>query len=180
MQSFPTLRAALASFPGGASARIDRVITHWTAGTYAPNAVDLAHYHFIIKLNPKDPSKSLVVAANHPAKTLAHTRGLNTYSLGISAACMFKAKQGGPYGYYPLNARLWEDLAAAAAEACTAYAIPITEKNLLQHAEVTKTYGILQRGRWDCTELPWEDSDPEEVCAQFRRKAQWYQDNPRT
>ena len=163
-------------------ARCQRVIIHWTAGSYRVSGLDRDHYHVVLG---GEPGEVVAVRGRYtPAdndncvdrKYAMHVRGLNTGSFGLSAACMGGAKQGGPYGQWPLTPRLFERLAQAAAEVCKAYDLDITERTVLQHGEVQRVYGKPQSGKFDVCLLPWSP-DEHDVPAIFRRKVLWYRAN---
>lgn len=152
---------------------MDRVIVHWTAGSYAVSATDREHYHIIVdgdgKLHRGDHSISDNVNTSDDDYA-AHTKGCNTKSIGVSAACMAGAVQN-PFnpGAYPLRQIQWQTLAAVAADLCRKYKIEVTPKTVLQHGEVQKNLGIAQAGKWDITKLPWATSmTASDVCDQFR------------
>lgn len=141
--------------------RMDRIHLHWTAGHHVPNAGDRKPYHFLF------PGKGGIVRGNRsiadnvpPLKTYAaHTRGANSYAIGLSVACMALAKESPlDYGPAPMTRVQFEDMCRAAAQLCRFYDISIGPKTVLWHAEVEKTLGIPQAGKWDATVLPFEPS----------------------
>ncbi len=150
-----------------------RVIVHWTADDYATGAIDLAHYHILVRFD------STLVRGIHEISDniytsdgdyAAHTRGCNSGSIGISADCMQGAIES-PFnpGPYPLLKTQWLTLARVAAELCRFYRIPITSKTVLQHGEVQRQLGIRQLGKWDICKLPWvPQMASEAVCEAFR------------
>lgn len=159
-----------------------RVICHWTGGAYAVSALDQEHYHVILGLKggQLDVVRGDHAIADNDATGdglyAAHTRGLNTGSIGLSVACMAGAVRG-KAGQFPLTELLFERLAQAAAECCHAYGIAVTPRTVLQHGEVERNLGKPQAGKWDVCWLPFEPrlSSPE-VCDLFRRKVIWYRD----
>lgn len=176
---------------------IERVVVHWTGGTYLVSTRDRSHYHAILQDNQaRGKTAGVEVVAVRGYHTpddndltsdedyAAHVSGLNTRSFGLSAACMGEplgatgAKRcipGGPYGPWPLTSALWERLAQAAAEVLFAYDLPVTERTVLQHGEVQRVYGAHQSGKWDCCETPWQPGRSHaDVCAEFRRKVVFF------
>ncbi len=66
---------------------MNKIIIHWTAGTYQPNTTDLEHYHFLIdgegkkhngKYKPEDNENC------NDGKYAAHTGGGNTGALPLT------------------------------------------------------------------------------------------------
>jgi hypothetical protein len=167
-------------------ARPVRVIVHWTGGPHRVTHSDREHYHFVLQ-----DQRALGVGEDVHAvrgrysiadndncrdeKYAAHTKGCNTGSVGIAAACMLDAVERVYVGAAPLTRALWEALARATAEVCLRYAIPVTTRTVLQHGEVFGTLRIPQEGKWDATWLPFEPRHGRrQVCDQFRRKCLWY------
>ena len=141
---------------------MQRVVWHWTAGGHTANASDKRHYHFIIEGN------GTVVAGNHPPEAnahianpkdgstyAAHTRGLNTGSIGIALAAM-RGAQERPFsaGPSPITEAQLDALARLTARLCTQYGIPLQRDTVLTHAEVQPTLKIAQRGKWDICWVP--------------------------
>lgn len=153
---------------------MDRIIIHWTAGSYACSETDKEHYHIIVDGNGKlwrgDNSITANVSTNDNDGYAAHTKSCNTKSIGISACCMAGAIES-PFnaGAYPLKQSQWESLVAVAADLCEKYDIPVTPSTVLQHGEVEETLGIVQSGKWDINKLPWSvNTPPNEVGDLFR------------
>lgn len=139
------------------SAKMERLVCHWTAGAHKASDFDRGHYHILIeddgKLIRGIPSIKLNEA---PAKKgyAAHTLNLNGGSIGVSLCCMGGATES-PFnpGKYPMTEKQWTALTSVVAELCRRYGIPITDKTVLSHAEVQNNLGIAQRGKWDFTRL---------------------------
>lgn len=167
-------------------AKVQRVICHWTAGSYHVTSHDRACYHVLLcdeRALGRGADVRAVRGTRPPAGNdstrdgdyAAHTRNLNTGSFGLSVACMAEAQPRGPFGPYPLTHLLWERLAQAAAEVLAAYDLELSERTCLFHSEVEQVYNISQAGKWDIDVLPFQrDLSPAEVHAQFRRKVAWY------
>lgn len=143
-------------------AQMQRVIVHWTAGANKASAVDKAHYHVLIESdgNPVkgDPS---ITANQAPVSSgyAAHTLNCNSGSIGLSLCGMAGAVEK-PFnaGKYPITRQQWEAAIKAVADLCRRYSIPVTPSTVLSHAEVQRTLGIQQRGKWDIAILPFEPS----------------------
>lgn len=143
-------------------ARMERIIVHWNAGTNKASRIDREHYHIIIEGDGQLVRGDRTIADNESAadgKYAAHTRGLNTGSIGVSLAGMAGARQS-PFnaGRYPLTRAQWEMLPKVLADLSVRYAIPVTPQTVLSHAEVEKTLGVSQAGKWDVAALPFDPS----------------------
>jgi hypothetical protein len=139
-----------------------RIILHWTAGGHKANATDRKHYHFIIE------GDGTVVEGNHPPEAnnpianprdsssyAAHTRGMNSASIGVSLAAMRSAKDR-PFnpGSAPVTEAQVRALPVLVAKLCQTYDIPVRPDTVLTHAEVEITLGVKQAGKWDIRWLP--------------------------
>lgn len=137
-----------------------RIIIHWTAGTHKPSTTDQKHYHFIVGGGGAVVKGNLPVSANESTANeyAAHTRRLNTGSIGVSFAAMHGAKER-PFnaGKYPITAAQVEAMTQLVSDLSELYDIPITPETILTHAEVEPTLGVKQRGKWDVTWLPGMD-----------------------
>ena len=70
---------------------MERVITHWTVGTYTPSQYELLRYHILIDGNGKLHRGKHSIADNEvlrPGKYAAHTALTNTKSIGVSICSM--------------------------------------------------------------------------------------------
>jgi hypothetical protein len=140
---------------------LERVICHWTAGSYNPNDQDKEHYHFIIdgdgKVVEGDHKPEANISTSDADGYAAHTRACNTGSIGVSIAAMAGAVES-PFiaGPYPIKAVQWSAMVSKVAALCKQYGIAVTPRTVLTHAEVQGTLGIQQAGKWDITRLPFE------------------------
>lgn len=135
-----------------------RIIMHWTAGTHKVSSIDRRHYHEIVGGDGKRVRGDLLPEANlntRDGRYAAHTRALNTGSVGLSVAAMAGAQER-PFsaGKYPITSKQLDAFVAMVAEYADTYRIPITRKTVLTHAEVQPTLGVWQRGKWDICWLP--------------------------
>jgi len=135
-----------------------RIILHWTGGTGLANTSDRAHYHILIEQDGK-----VIAGTRNPESNLdtsdgdyaAHTRALNTGSIGVALCAMSGAREH-PFsaGYHAITDAQVDALAVAVADLCATYGIPVTPRTVLTHAEVPVTLGVAQQGKWDVTFLP--------------------------
>lgn len=138
-----------------------RVIEHWTAGGHTANAVDLKSYH-VLTQGDGSIRYGVDIALNSGrchAGYAAHTYMGNTNSIGHSM-CGMRGASESPWnpGPEPLTKRQWDNHVLAAADLCEFYRIAVARDKLLFHAEVTRELGRTQRGKWDVTRLPFDDS----------------------
>ena len=145
------------------AAKMQRVIVHWTAGTHTASDNDRSHYHVLLEGSGKPVRGIPSIKLNEVVKTgsgyAAHTLGCNTGSIGVSMCCMGGAIES-PFsaGKYPMTREQWDAMTSAVADLCRRYSIPVTDKNVLSHAEVQNNLGITQRGKWDFTRLAFDPS----------------------
>lgn len=134
-----------------------RIILHWTAGAYTASTLDKKHYHFIVEGTGRVVAGNLPPAANEDTSTAyaAHTRNLNTGSIGVAVAAMHGAKES-PFnaGKYPITERQVDALVKLIARLCADYGIAVTPETVLTHGEVEGSLGVAQRGKWDVNWLP--------------------------
>jgi hypothetical protein len=135
------------------------IVVHWTAGSNEVSQIDREHYHFIVD------GKGQVFNGLHSVEDndntsdgryAAHTRGANSGRIGVSMAGMRGAIES-PFesGPSPLTKQSWDAMVKLVAELCVRYKIKVTPETVLTHAEVEKTLGIKQKGKWDITRLPF-------------------------
>jgi N-acetyl-anhydromuramyl-L-alanine amidase AmpD len=160
----PVAAAGLVPIDWMPECSMQRVIVHWTAGSYTVSAVDREHYHIIVGgdagLVRGDFPITANVSTNDADGYAAHTKSCNSGSIGVSAACMAGAIES-PFspGSYPLLKTQWQTLAAVAADLCNRYGIKVTPQTVLQHGEVQANLGIAQSGKWDINVLPWAPTE---------------------
>ena len=152
---------------------MSRVIIHWTAGAHTASSLDKAHYHILIEGNGNLVRGTHKIGDNISTGDgiyAAHTKGLNTGSIGVSVCCMGGAQES-PFraGNCPMTEKQWDVMAQVIAELCDFYRIDVTERGVLGHGEVERVYGIPQYGKWDPMVLPWKTSlNKTQVGKEFR------------
>ena len=154
----------MAKIPAGWLSNVDmrRVICHWTAGAYTPSENDLSHYHILIDGDGNLHRGEHTIADNEATGDgdyAAHTRGLNTRSVGVSLCCMAGAKES-PFksGSVPMKKVQWETMIEVVAELCKKYKIAVTPTTVLGHGEAQKNIGVVQNGKWDPMRLSFDPS----------------------
>lgn len=146
--------------------RIERIYTHWSAHDY--HSVFPA-YHFCVT---SDENGELLVVNTHDVREnmrdvyqapdepyAAHTRGRNSYALGISMMAMEGAKPD-DFGAYPLTEELIDGLCLLAAKLAKYYGVPIDAEHVMSHAEAALHdgyFGTEPEERWDIARLRAED-----------------------
>lgn len=139
-----------------------RIIVHWTGGTGLANSSDLDHYHVLIESDGKVRYGRHKPEANRDVSNgqyAAHTRALNTGSIGVALCGMHGARET-PFraGDHAITEAQVDALAGVCADMCATYGIPVKARTVLTHAEVERTLGVAQRGKWDVTWLPGMDA----------------------
>lgn len=135
---------------------------HWSAHDYHDV---FPAYHFCVAL---DADGAVVVANTHDVRenmrdvTLppkapyaAHTRGRNSFALGISIMAMQDARPD-DFGAFPLTEPLVAGLCRVGAVLARAYTIPIDAAHVMSHAEAAVIDGYFGDGddqRWDIARL---------------------------
>ena len=139
-----------------------RIVMHWTAGAHKANGTDKRAYHYIIegdgsivKGNNPPEANRVITNPSDGSTYAAHTRGLNTGSIGVAVAAMRGAVER-PFsaGPSPITPAQVDKLVEVVADLCREYGIPVTPETVLTHAEVQPRLGVAQRNKWDITWLP--------------------------
>lgn len=158
-----------------------RIIIHWTAGTYKPNATDLEHYHYLIDSNGEVVFGKHKVEDNencNDGNYAAHTGGGNTGSIGISMCGMANFKNRNFVGDYPLTKVQCERCFKLIAELSKKYKISINPQNVMTHYEFgIKHPNTSSAGKIDIIYLPpYPDVEQSKIGDFIRNKARWYLD----
>lgn len=135
---------------------MNRIILHHTAGGLTPSAFDKQHYHRLIDGEGTVHQGLHPISANAPGRVLtggtyaAHTRGLNTGSIGVALTAMANAEWRSPRACaaFPRPAQV-EALVKEVARLCIEHSIAPEPRTVLSHAEVQVTLGVAQAGKWD-------------------------------
>lgn len=103
-------------------AAMPRIICHWTAGGPKATNLDRQHYHILIEDDGDLVRGRFSIKDNESTADgvyAAHTRGLNTGSIGLAVCCMAGAQES-PFaeGSHPMTERQWQVMAKAVAELC--------------------------------------------------------------
>lgn len=138
-----------------------KIIIHWTAGGYTAGPEDRDAYHVITQGDGTYVRGKKSIAGNVPPLVsgtyAAHTHNGNSYSIGISMACMAGAKEK-PFdaGKYPMTEAQLESTCKAVAQMALFYGIAVMDTTVLTHAEVEPNLGIKQKGKWDVTRIAFK------------------------
>lgn len=139
---------------------MERIIVHWTAGTYDISDNDTSHYHFLIDKDGAGYLGDNPVSGNAreggSGATTSHVKNFNTGSIGISVAAMGNAVES-PFdpGDWPITKIQFFALCVACAQLCEFYNLPVTDTTVLMHGEVQDNCGVQQDGKWDIGRLPF-------------------------
>ena len=136
-----------------------RIILHWSAGNGTVSDLEKQHYHRIVDHEGKVHQGHHPVSDNIPPLTTgnyaAHTRMLNSYSIGVAMSAMRHAREAPfSWGDSPMTEVQVDALCLTVSALCTQYGIEVTPSTVLTHAEVQGTLGVRQNAKWDITILP--------------------------
>ena len=153
--------------------QMNRVILHHTAGSLSPSAFDKKHYHRLVDGEGRVHAGAHAIAANAPGRRLvsgtyaAHTRNLNSGSIGVALAAMANAEWSDPRGCraFPKPDQV-EAMVQEVAKLCIEYSIEVSPRTVLSHAEVGITLGVQQAGKWDLDYDPLGISSTRDPVAQ--------------
>jgi hypothetical protein len=159
-RSFETLGTSLQdALPVG---RIERIYTHWSAHDYASV---FPAYHFcvatlsdgaIVVANTHDVRHNMRDVSKAPdTPYAAHTRGRNSFALGISIMGMADARPD-DFGPYPLTSELVNALCLVGARLAQRYGVAIDADHVMSHAEAALLdgyFGTAPEERWDIARL---------------------------
>lgn len=153
-----------------------RIILHWTGGTYEPNDIEREHYHYLVDGEAAIHVGRYSVADNmrrlKPGDSYAaHTRGFNSFSVGVAFCGMRGATPNRNFGPYPLKREQVERGLEFVALALWTWGLnPLNPAHLFTHYEAEVLHGVDQlpvgegTWKWDITELEFEpDLEPHEV-----------------
>lgn len=140
---------------------IKHIVVHWTAGGYKANSKDKASYHILIEGDGNIVYGDNKITNNIPplkaGKYAAHTKNLNSYSIGVSMCSMAGAVESPlNYGSAPLTKTQWNKMIEVVAELSKKYNVPVSDQTILTHAEVQPNLGVKQNNKWDITVLQWD------------------------
>lgn len=153
--------------------KLSRVIAHWSVTGYKADAISKQHYHYIYEGDGAEvkgvyrPEANETTGDKHYA---AHTLGCNAGSIGVACAAMLGAVSVDKPGKFPITAVQFDAMCKGIARLCKRYAIKVTPRTVLSHAEVETTLGIKQRGKWDIAVLPFAELKTAKFCGDEMRR----------
>lgn len=135
--------------------RMERIVVHWTGGSYVPSSLDKEHYHFLIDGDGHIHKGKFPISANSKragglisGAYAAHIAKRNTGSIGIALCGMAGAKESPlSIGDFPLRHLQYAVLAELCADLLRACDLRVTPNTLFMHSEA-------QSGKWDITVFP--------------------------
>ena len=156
-----------------------RIILHWSAGTYKPNAHEKACYHYLIDDKGKCHTGKYAPEDNLDCRDglyAAHTGGQNTGSIGVCMCGMHGYRSPIEVGDFPLTKIQAESTFKICALLCRKYEIPIDKDHVKTHREVgLELPRSSSAGKIDITYLPFEPNlYPDEIGEYIRNKVRWY------
>lgn len=159
-----------------------RIILHWTAGAYTPNATDLKHYHYLITGKGQIVKGKYSVEDNENCNDgvyAAHCGGGNTGAIGIAICAMADFTSRQKVGKYPITKVQCERLFKLIAELAKKYTILIAANTVMTHYEFGKAHpNTSSYGKIDIIYLPPYPQIAQWNIGEFiRNKAKWYYKN---
>lgn len=156
-----------------------KIIIHWTAGGYYPNAVEKNYYHFLVDKDGKIYKGKFSPEANLNCKSglyAAHTGGGNTASIGVAMCGMKDFRNKTDCGEYLITQKEFESAMKLCAELALKYGIAVSPSNVMTHYEFgIKNPNTSSAGKIDVTYIPpypWVDKN--EAGSFIRSKIKWY------
>lgn len=156
-----------------------RIIIHWTAGGYYPNAVEKHCYHFLVDSDGCVHNGDFVPEANLVCKKgcyAAHTGGGNTSSIGVAICGMRGFKNKNNLGDSPILQKQFEATMMLCAKLAEKYKIQPYANKIMTHYEFgIKNPNTSSAGKIDITYIPpysWVEKN--EVGSFIRSKIRWY------
>ena len=156
-----------------------KIIIHWSAGGYYPNAHDKNCYHFLIDKDGKihlgtfKPEDNLICQKGRYAM---HTGGGNTGAIGVSMCAMYGFKNKNNVGDYPITPKQFESCMKLCADLCRKYKIEISADTVMTHYEFgLKHPNTTSAGKIDIIYLPpypWVNQ--KDIGSFIRSKIKWY------
>lgn len=157
------------------------IILHWTAGGPKASALEKQHYHYLIEQPDGRVVPGMSVAENMDGTGdgiyAAHTRGLNTRSVGIAFCGMRGSEPGRKFGPYPLTEEQVRNGLRFVAECCLAWRLnPLDPEHLFTHYEAETLHGVDQlpigpgTWKWDITELKFAPHLKKDEVGQWLRE----------
>ncbi len=142
--------------------RIERIYMHWSGHDYF--SVHPA-YHFCIALSrdarivvveTHDVCENMRDVTKDPEQPYAaHTRGRNSFAIGVSVMAMEDATPH-DFGSFPLTEALIAALCDVTAKLARCYDVPVDAEHVMSHAEAAIVDGYFGTGpdeRWDIARL---------------------------
>lgn len=158
---------------------MNRIILHWTAGTFFPSNFEKQFYHFLIDKNgiiyegKFKPENNLNCVSGCYA---AHTGGGNTGAIGVAMCGMYGFKNKNSQGNYPITAKQFEAAMEFCAKLSIKYNIPVSENSIMTHYEFgVKHPHTTSAGKIDIIFIPSYDWVSKNDVGKFiRSKVKWY------
>ncbi len=155
----------------------DKIVYHWTAGTYNPNQTDFKHYHYLITNTGLIVQGYFTPEDNLCCKDKKYAQGAlgcNTGVIHIAFCGMRNFVSSDEVGLYPLNQVQCEAGFKLGAEMCIKYDIKISEKYVFTHYEFECRKNRTGR-KIDIICLPYTSLRSEEIGNYIRQKVKYYQ-----
>ena len=157
--------------------KFKRIVLHWTAGTYKPNAIDRAHYHYlidqygIVHAGDFEPEDNLDCK---DGKYAQHCGGGNTGAIGIALCGNYGFTLTAKQSLYPLTREQFEAMWKLSAELCIRY--NLKPSDVITHAKFgLDNPNTTSAGKIDIIYVPYNNFyGIEKVNKLCQEKCNWY------
>lgn len=158
---------------------MEKIILHWTAGSYDASFYDKQFYHYlvdgesVVHKGIYPPEANLNVSSG---KYAAHCGGGNTAAIGVALCAMGGFVSKNNPGNFPIKPKQLESFFALCAKLAIKYDIKITPETVLTHYEFGLQHPkTSSKGKIDISYLPpYPTVAARNVGGFIRNKIIWY------
>jgi hypothetical protein len=164
--------------------KLNKIVLHWTAGTYIPNSIEKKDYHYMVTGDCDIIRGNFTPEDNIDCKDdryARHCGGGNTGAIGVAICAMAGYKNSLNVGWYPVKAEQIETFFELAANLCLTHKIPVTPQSVMTHYEFGKAHPMTPSGgKIDINHIPtslYKNVNNDKVGDLIRSKIKWYMED---